>query len=56
MQKLLTLDELKTNLAAQEMIRRMNEEMLPSAKRVADTVQRNCIPDSRTPQQASQPL
>ena len=54
MQELLTLDELKTNKAAQDMVRRLNEEMFPPVTSVADTTQHSCSPDSRTLQQRGQ--
>jgi hypothetical protein len=56
MQHLLLLKELETSPAAREMIRRMSEEIFPSTKPVADTTQRICSSDSRTPEQAGQPL
>lgn len=53
---LLTIGELKTNKAAQEMLRRLNDEIFPDSRSVADTTLRNCNPDNRMPQQESQPL
>jgi hypothetical protein len=48
MDNTITIEELETNKAAQDMIRRLNEGIHLTFTSAGDTVQRNCIPNSRT--------